>query len=381
MQNYTEILNYYKSLISKGDLFNEAPFTDEGLHLIDKDIENQNQDFFDLLLNLSYSDDFNYKSLKIVFNQLSELYWDLHGDFVNHQINIHENTPLFRFPIKFDGSQVNKILSDLSILGGISKIYWYLETNFSREVELGEKLMPLSYVPAYFDNEGYMRHIYEKLVSEDCLGKEFYNHAEYQVQKIGEFLQLIPSNVMVGLPIDYPNTLRNDNTVNSIEHAFFIDFFLWSNSHLDIFEDEEYNGLDIEEIPTTIVVAERKPLFSFIGIYEIKNKENDFEKLLFESLKESFKILSGNARLSQFRRLFKHCELSSKIEVHDSKKLVAIIKSLKVNCIIKPHNQYLLLMTNCFIEPNGQAISVKSLRGSKKTIDPKEENQLKNLFR
>ena len=82
MQNFTEILKFYKSLISKGDLFNEAPFTDESLHLIDKDIENQNQDFFELLLQLSYSNDFNYKSLQIIFNQLSELYWDLHGDFV-----------------------------------------------------------------------------------------------------------------------------------------------------------------------------------------------------------------------------------------------------------------------------------------------------------
>ncbi len=62
--------------------------------------------------------------------------------------------------------------------------------------------MPLSYVPDYFDNEGYMRHIYEKLVSEDCLEKEFYNQSEYQVQKIEEFLLLIPSSIMVGLPID-----------------------------------------------------------------------------------------------------------------------------------------------------------------------------------
>jgi hypothetical protein len=124
----------------------------------------------------------------------------------------------------------------------------------------------------------------------------------------------------------------------------------------------------------------KKPLFKLEEKYLNNRSKNDYVKDLFYSLKDNFNLISKDTKLSQFRNLFTDCELTEKIEVIDSKKLVAIIKFLKNQNIIQPHYKYMVKITKCFYEPNEKEITVTSLGGSKHILNFKEEIQIKNLF-
>jgi hypothetical protein len=380
MQSILEILDFYKSLRNAGDLFKGSPFSDHCLYQIEEDIRNKNQEFFGLIFRLAHTNDFNYKVLEITFNELTGIYWEIDGELKKFKINALENTPLFKFKIKFDGALLTSTMSEICILNGISEIYFYLETNFSKELNLKERLIRSNYVPAYLDKEGYLRHIYYKLIRIDSLETEFYNYKEYQVQKISEFLQIIPSDILVGLPIDYRQTLMNEDQNYSVNDENVINFFIESEIMPDTLLEVDDMESEVKISSEVQFTPKSRSLLNFIGVYVEKNNENDLTKDFFYSLRDYFMLFPQETSLSTFRKLFIQGELEEKIVVSDSKKLVAIIKFLKAKNILSTHNHYLEKITYCFIEANNKNINVKSLHGSKRILNLNEEKKLNNLF-
>jgi len=410
MEILFKIVEFYESIKCK-DLFRESIYSDESWHKISELIANKNTEFIKLIELSTLRNDFGYKAIEIILNKLSIIHQDLSFDLLNKNIPRVENTPLFKFKIEFNSSYLTIVLSQMAIIEGISNLYMYLDLHFSKEINLGKRLMPYSYCPAYIDEKGYISHIYCKFLNDDFLKDELYNHNEYWVKKIDEFLHMLPDEIKICLPINYKSNLSNihsnqfdiedpllnlqnelnilgvnycnENGLNKILNKLKDNGIIitpegsTSSESMDGFSMDRSLNNEKYSNPTKSQVS---PLFRLERNF-IKNAENDYVKDLYLSLKDYFGLISKETKLSHFRNLFWNSELINKIVVTDSKKMLAIIKFLKSEKIITPHHHYMVKMCDHFIEPNNKEITPKSLRGSKCKLTYKEGKQLTNLFK
>ncbi|WP_321285807.1 hypothetical protein [uncultured Sunxiuqinia sp.] len=389
MKDLFEIIDFYQGIKDK-NLFPESVFRDEIYHQIDKDIDQKNNDFFNLVKRNSTKKDFGYKSLEFILSDLSKIHHEISHELTSRIIPQVENTPLFRYEIKFQNTPLTLAFSKVAIIEGISEIYWFLEDHFSADIKLGDKLMTYRFDPPYVDEVGYIKHVYLKFLDDDFFKNELYNYKHYWVGKIDEFLKYLPSKINVSLPIDYLTSRlgeREENESDDTRQRNKLQDYL--NSVGVISEGKDPLDSLLEELAeeskkrakeVDLVFVKRKPLLNIMDSYKKELSGIDYIKDLYYSLKDYFELLPKNSSLSHFRLLFEDSVLPQKIEVSDAKKILAVIKFLKKNGIVKPHYKFQTLMTENFIEQNGKLIPINYLHGSKTQLTPKEERQLRNLF-
>ncbi|MGQ7868664.1 hypothetical protein [Sunxiuqinia sp. sy24] len=390
MEDVFEIVNFYQGIKDK-NLFPESVFRDEIYHQIDRDIDQKNDDFFNLVKRNSTRKDFGCKSLEFILSDLSKIHHEISHELTSRIIPQVDNTPLFRYEIKFQKTPLTLAFSKVAIIEGISEIYWFLEDHFSADIKLGDKLMTYRFDPPYVDEVGYIKHVYLKFLDDDFLKNELYNYKHYWVEKINEFLKYLPSKINVSLPIDYLTRRfgeREENESDDTRQRNKLQDYLNSVGVIsegkdpldslleELAEESKKRAKEVDDVAE----KKKKPLFTIMDPFKDEATDNDYIKELYYSLKDHFELFPKNSFLTLFRLLFKDSVLPQKIEVSDAKKLLAVIKFLKTNGIVKPHYKFQTLMTENFIEPYGKLIPINYLRGSKTQLTPKEERQLKNLF-
>lgn len=389
MKTLNNIVEFYEG-IKQNDFFPGTVFVVDYIAKIEDELNSQNQLFFDLIEKMTSENKISKKSLQISFIKLCDIYLDIEAELNNHLFPKIENTPLFRYEIKFEESLLTKAFSSISILNAIASIYSYLDKYFTDEIKFEKELKASTYIPPYINEIGYIKYIYSKLISYDSLEKEFYNDKNHQICKIDEFLNGLPSDIEIRLPIDlYKRITQNEEDYSESENEpNRLQSILNSAGFLSL----EANSIDafIEKLnlesksklneENEFIKYKPIPLFSISDSFKKDISGYDYTKDFFYSLRDSFKLLSDETKLSEFRMLFEDISKMPKITITDSKKFVAIIKFLKANKIVNPHFQYLKLLTNYFIEPNKKQIEYISLLGSKRKLTIKEEKQLKELF-
>lgn len=166
MKDVFEIVDIYQGIKDK-NLFPESVFRHEVYHEIDSDVDHKNDEFFNLIKHSSLKKDFGYKSLEFILSNLSKIHHEVTHELTSQIVPRVENTPSFRYEIKFPNPPLTLAFSKIAIPEGISGIYWFLEEHFSADIKLGDRLMAYRFDPPYVDEIGSKKHVYLKLLDDD----------------------------------------------------------------------------------------------------------------------------------------------------------------------------------------------------------------------
>jgi hypothetical protein len=201
MKDLSEIVLFYENLVDK-NIFQNTEFNLDEYHIINKEITTKNQEFIRLVENHSLNSNFNILSLQLIYNKLHSIYQQLKGDIYYYHIPNIENTPLYKYEIRFIKRYLTEAYTAILLHDGIYGIYEYLSINFPK-LEFHEEILKCNYVPAYLNLDGYLKHIYIKLTSPDCLELDFYGRKDIYIKKINDYVNYIPSEISLVLPIDF----------------------------------------------------------------------------------------------------------------------------------------------------------------------------------
>ena len=284
MKNIIEIVDFYEEIKQK-DLFQESVFAIALISYIKKELTEINEIFFNLIEKQALDNIISYKALHITYYKLETIYWNIDAELKNHLFIEIEQTPLFRYEIEYNDSLLTTTFSRIAVLNGISEIYWYLEKHFSTEINFDQILRESNYIPPYVDEEGYILHIYSKLIDANALKKDFYNYNNNYVSKINEFLQVIPSDIDLSLPIDCFEKVEEggDTIVKTLEKELI-------DSEIDIDDsiDEEIFG-DINTDPKFVTGKEiiYSKLHENYKSDEVGNEQKSGTSSVFSDLREA----------------------------------------------------------------------------------------------
>jgi hypothetical protein len=382
-----DIVTFYKS-IERANLFKNEEFTSKESSIINQDISKTNKKYITFLRERISTNKINVKSLQAIVNELLEFYNELYSDIFDNLIPEIEQTPLFRYEISPDHKALKTGYSAIAVSNNLADLINQLKNDYPNDIKLEEKLKWFSHPTPYIDIQSYHRHIYFKMISPDFLSNECYNNKEKQAKKINEFLEIFTDNPL-HLPISFDNIKdepsKADETDKYIQEIN--DSHIFINQALELFPDEINitdfkNNYDSRQNENDKTVNSFSNINSFITLTEqYKYTKKDYIKDLFFSIKDHHKFIDNKTNLTDFRELFKACNLSKRIILLDHLKFYALLRFLREKHIIKTSKNYLELFTELFVLKENIEVEYKSLQGSKTTLTLKEESQINQIFK